>query len=517
MGAEQRSGRTAVQGTVDRLRHWVRTTLQGYFTVLGMSIVLLSLLHAYMSTAAVEEASNDLDQIVNKHVPIVDASQGMLQTVFDISTHAADYLMIAEPGAPEPCVIEALDRQVGTLSVHECIDRNIRAETMRFDIALYKAAHVPTSSTEEKAAEPAIENIAAAFQEYMSLIDRMRYEYRQAKVKSDRHDQHIQRAYQAYRGATDVLHSEPSLSTSTRGSTLLLAAGAPACTLDGKQVSAEDWLFGNMETVLRCLNNTTKEDLDAKYREVNNELHRSQSYVTVVALLLCSLLLVTAVRMAEVTHRRINVGLAIALLIGLGSSIAVLHKLNTLSAEGEGFARLVTHSYQSVYDAAHLKRYATAANADESRWLIATAFNDRAEAERWQTDWVAKTRKIRKDIEALKRNRRWPAEDEPLNTLEQGWKTYYVLDAQIRAIAKDRADPNGLVKAERVSTEGSDVVFEGFIAAADRLQKINDEVFQQTRKQAEANISGAQTISMVLFPLAGLVAIWGISLRWKDF
>ena len=98
------------------------------------------------------------------------------------------------------------------------------------------------------------------------------------------------------------------------------------------------------------------------------------------------------------THRVLNPGLLPAALVALILGLSLLGLVNTLGKVGDhtainadpvvnidqagqidgAFYQMVRDDYDSVYDAAILTRYATDANADESRWLIAQEFNDQA-------------------------------------------------------------------------------------------------------------------------------------------
>jgi len=178
---------------------------------------------------------------------------------------------------------------------------------------------------------------------------------------------------------------------------------------------------------------------------------------------------------------------------------------------------MVSEDYNSVYYAAQLKHYGTAANADESRWLIAQEFGDQAAADHWQQDWLDNTSRVTKLIILAQNNRTWPEEDQPLAAMQTNWNSYHTIDGQIRAAARKMSDPQRIITAERISTGISNQTFGKFTDAIDQLSFVDRSHFDQTYTSEAANLTLYTTLGLVLFPLIGLVAAWGVSRRFKDF
>jgi hypothetical protein len=173
----------------------------------------------------------------------------------------------------------------------------------------------------------------------------------------------------------------------------------------------------------------------------------------------------------------------------------------------------VRDSYDSVYYTAILKRVGTAANADESRWLVATQFGDQVGANRWFTSWQANTAEVQTYIDRAIANETYPEGREPLSVIQRDWGAYYALDAQIRQAAV----ASGMGAAEQISTGPSNQAFGVFTATVDRLSAANRSYFDRIFQDTQATLNRDILVSMILFPLVGLAAAWGMYMRLKDF
>ncbi len=114
-------------------------------------------------------------------------------------------------------------------------------------------------------------------------------------------------------------------------------------------------------------------------------------------------------------------------------------------------------------------------------------------------------------------NRTWPEEDQPLAAMQANWNSYFTIDRQIRAAARNTSDPQRIITAERISTGISNQTFGKFTDAIDQLSLVNRSYFNRTYASEATNLTLYTTLSLVLFPLIGLVAAWGVSRRFKDF
>ena len=500
---------------IDRLRRSMPATLRGQFAALGAISILLCLVSALASALAISEARKDLGVIADKTVPVVDAAQNMMQSAFELSGYAADYLATAPLANREPCRITASQPQVGSITVHECSDRNIDAQVAKFNQQLFKAANKAIFPGEPIA----IQRITAGFETLTAQLALMRDAYRTATSRSDPRDDQVadphsepmRKSYAAFQMAIAALQTQKWPAQNTAGLAI------PSCDVDTAILPGTDWPFDTLEYTMRCLSKTNKVHLDNAFNETLGEQRKNLIVAIICGVLLCGFLLATTWRMATVTHRIVNPGLTLALLLGIAGSSLEVYRFYYFSGKDGLFHIMVQDAYESYYRSIHLKQYALAANADESRWLVAKAFDDEQAATRWYQDWQFRTSRVQDDIQKLKAQRTWPAEDAPLRDLANNWTAYAATDRQIRATASNVADPAHIVNAERLSTGASNTTFAGVLDAADRLAAINYTMYNGAQQRITASINSLAQIGLWLFCLAALAAAGGIYARWKDF
>jgi hypothetical protein len=104
----------------------------------------------------------------------------------------------------------------------------------------------------------------------------------------------------------------------------------------------------------------------------------------------------------------------------------------------------------------------------------------------------------------------------PLADIDTFWRQYHALDGQIRSLATQPEDPARLLKAEALSTGASNRAFSAFTAAVDRLGQANHAHYLLTLNATQGALARDFWFSLLLFPLAGLLATWGIVARLKD-
>jgi fructosamine-3-kinase len=101
--------------------------------------------------------------------------------------------------------------------------------------------------------------------------------------------------------------------------------------------------------------------------------------------------------------------------------------------------------------------------------------------------------------------------------MQTNWNGYFTIDGRIRAAARNTGDPQRIITAERISTGISNQTFGKFTDAVDQFRLVDRGHFDQTYTSESANLALFTTLGLVLFPLIGLVAVWGASRRLKDF
>jgi len=498
-----------------RLWQQTRTTLKGQFILLAIGILLLALLAALIVTQAFRQSYTDLDTIANGSVPSVDAAQAMSQYIEDIDAKAADYLAAASLTEKTPCTIIGSGRSVSNLTGHDCDQVNIDAELTLANQQLYLAIHNVTYPGERTA----VQRITAGFEEYSADIAVEQHEYALAASKTNPNDEHLQRARQAYTNATNVLNvritRQPTLDT--HGNPLYDEANIPSCTIEGKSIAARAWPLGSLQQNIDCLSSINKGFLDNAYNDTINFLGGSILGIGILCLVFCGLLIFTSTRIALVTHRILNIWLVVATVVALVFSITIMSSFIGMSGRHGVFGSLVKDDYDSVYYAALLKRYGTAANADESRWLIAVDFGDKTEIDRWQQDWYTNKAHVATLIKQAVANRTYPQEDQPLADMQSYWGVYTSIDPQIRALANTTTNPNRIHDAQELSTGKSNDNFYKFTTVVDQLSTANRDYYNRTYRTTDDTITRFIPLCIGLFPLLGLLAVWGTFRRLKDF
>jgi hypothetical protein len=494
-------------------------TLRGQFLAHAGLIFLLALSLAVAVSQSFSRASDDLNTIASGSIPSVDAAQAMAQYIEDIDARSADYLATAALTQDEPCYIVG-DKSGSSrmLTIHDCDDRNIDTEIILLNSSLFEATHNVSYPGERTA----IDRITAGIEEYIADISEMRYEYQQVPNKADIQNIHMQNAYKAYLAATNVLHAHINLqpTTSSTGDIAFNEpeASIPDCAVNGQKLSPRQWVvMGSIEDNITCLNTINKDHLDTAYNDTVGFLGFNTLLYGGLCLVLCILLAVLTIRMIVITHRIINLGLTLALLAGIVFSIFAVGLFADMSGRHGAYGQMVKDDYDSIYYAAQLKHYGTAANADESRWLIALAFNDQSQVERWATDWQSNTAQVRQLIQRAHTNRTWPEEDQPLADISSGWSNYFAIDGQIRAAANKTSDKNHIANAELLSTGDSNRAFGKFSDAVDALGAANRLHYNATLASTQQALQLYFWLSVLLFPLIGLATIWGVTSRLKDF
>lgn len=507
----------------NKLWKQARTTLKGQFIVQALFAVLLTIGLATYVSQMLSRAYTDLDTIQHGSIPSVDAAQAMAQYIDDLDAKSADYLATGGLTNQIPCSILGTDQAPVTLTVHECDAHTIDAEISLANQQLFNAAHNVTYPGERTA----IERITAGFQEYIANVSLMRSEYQQAASKTNPHDTHLKLAYQAYKAANAVLQQRISLPllTNARGALIFNEPFVPSCQIGGRTLQPSEWANGSIEDNIDCLSFLNKSHLDQAYQDTLKFLFPTLLLVGAFCLLVCLLLVFAFGRMAVITHRIFNPGLALAVVAAGVLSITCLGLFTGMYGQPDqqdaskhgAFQQLVKDDYDSIYSTALLKRAGTNANADESRWLIALEFGDQAAVDHWQADWQQNTQRIRDLMLRAKGNQTWVEELQPLSDMQTSWDQYAAIDPRIRSLAKDATKPTPLLDAEKLSTGDSNTAFGKFLDAVDRLSKANRDHGDATSASTQQALMFSIPLTALLFPLIGLIAAWGISRRFKDF
>lgn len=510
-----------------RLWQQASRTLKGQFILLASLSMLLALGLALFISLSFLRSADDLSTIAQGSILSIDAAQAMAQLIADIDAKTADYLATAGLTEQVPCSVVSAQNQTvdrGQQTVHDCDKLNIDAEILLANQQLFNVAHNVTYPGERTA----VERITEGFEEYIGHQTVMLHEYDLATSKTEPNDEHLMRAYQAYMQASNVLHVKIERQPSGQNSTAVIQfseQNVPSCqitkpidsSVSSHVLPPSQWVLGSLEMNLDCLSSINKQHLDQAHDDTVGFLGITRWSLIVFCVIFCALLLFSIWRMTAITHRVINPSLTIALLTGVIFSIVIVSFFGKLDGRHGAYGQMVKDDYDSVYYATELNRYSTNANADESRWLIALTFQDQNAANLWAADWGTNTVYVHNLITRAHANRTWPEEDQPLADMDKQWSTYSHIDAQIRTTANNVAMPTHLLDAERLSTGTSNQAFESFTDAVNRLRMANYDHYNATLKEIQGTLQTLIPLSTLLFPFTGLLAVWGISRRLRDF
>lgn len=516
-------GITPAQPTASNRPARTVKTLRGRFLWQAGLILLLASIMTVIGATSLNRASNDLNTITSGSIPSVNYAQAISQLISSIDAQAADYLATAGLTDQTSCtIVDSADTPM--LTVHDCDERNIDAETVLVNEQLFNAAHNTTYPGEQTA----VERISVGLESYLGDIHQMRVDYGLAKSKTDPNDPFLQQAYQAYLAGSTILHDNINLPTvNTSQIPFDTESSLPSCQSDDGSIfySADQWTQSGLTVALTCLSYINYTALTNANSDTNNFLSGSFWSLTIWGLLFCGLLVFSTGSMMATTHRVINPGLLPATLIAIVLSFNMVGLVGNVGQQSHShqalqdgaFQQMVMDDYQSVYDAALLNRYATDANADESRWLIAQEFNDQLNISHWQQDWENNAAHVQSLMQQANNNQTWPEEVQPLKDMSTFWNQYDAIDGQIRAAENKQNDPNHTLTAEKLSTGESNIDFNAFTSAVQQLSNANQLHYNSTLGETSSALMLYFVLSLVLFPLAGLLGAWGIWLRLKDF
>jgi len=490
--------------------------------MLAILLFLSSLGMTLLVSQQLQTAHDELNTIAIKSVPSVDAAQRLLELVQDVDAKAADYVAAAAITDTHPCHISGTNQVVPNQTYQECDARNIDAELVLADKELYQAirnARYPGEQT-------ALDRIAAGLDEYKADIMISRHEYELAGTNFDPTNVHLINAKNAYYDAKNVLSvqitGKPVPDPNDEKS-----SDIPPCTLNvrtsssitSSTLSAQAWPGGSLEENVACLTSINKQHLDDAYNQAVAHLDLTLAIISIASIAFCALLIFTIWRVTRVTHYVVHFTLLLVTLTSIVFSILAVTEVTSLSGQQGTFKVMVTVKYDTLYYSSLIQEYVTAANADESRWLIAATFNDQKQILQWQNDWEFNKATVIGLILQVEDNHTGSAQDKPLADMLQHWKNYINIDPQIRAKASDIYLPlyNRIKNAQTLRLSNSNEEFLAVLDAVSHLDIINRSDMNSAYSKANNFLTIYVPLCFVLFPLVGILAGGSLLRRTRDF
>jgi len=191
----------------------------------------------------------------------------------------------------------------------------------------------------------------------------------------------------------------------------------------------------------------------------------------------------------------------------------------SLYGQQGAFKVMLKDAYNTVYKSEQILQYATAANADESRWLIAVTFNDQDQIDRWQQDWYNNRGEVSTLIKQVQANSTLSEGDKALTSMQLHWTNYITIDPQIRLKAKNTSKPlyNRILDAQALSLGASNDNFFAFSNDVANLSQVNEDYLNSTYSTANSFLTNYIPLCFILFPLVGIFASWSVIRRTGDF
>jgi hypothetical protein len=497
-------------------------TLKGQFIVLAVLLFLSSLGMMLVAQQHLQQTHDAFYTIVVKSVPNVDAAQRLLQYVEDVDAKSADYIAAATLTDTHPCQIIGTTRvEPKPLTYHDCDALNIDAELTLANKELYKDIRNATYPGEHTA----LNRILAGLDEYKSDVMISRHEFEMAGTNFAPTNKHLINAKNAYYAATNVINvqimSKPVPDASDETNIPPCMVNVRTSTgISTRILSAQEWPKGGLEQNIACLTSINKQHLNDAYKQTEETLGYTLLLLSILSVIFCSLLIYTVWRITLLMHYVIHFTLGLVTLASIIFSVLVVANYANFYGQQGTFKVMVENAYNNVYTSEIILQYATAANADESRWLIAVTFNDRDQIDRWQQDWYHNRDKTTSLIQQAQANRTWPEENKPVADMQSHWKKYTDIDPQIRALATNTTKTPSLyqriLNAQAVSLGPSNGEFFPFSDAVASLSQVNESNLQRIYNQSDGFLTTYIPLCFVLFPLVGVLADWSVLRRTKD-
>jgi hypothetical protein len=490
------------------------TMLRGQFLSFIVALLFLAALTALIVAQSASRAYNDLGALGQESIPSVDAAQTIASTLEDANARAANYLLPSSLTASAPCVLATTGLSIGTLTTHECDSRDIDADLALVNSELYSAS--ATHSTAYRGERTAIEQTQLGLEEYVADIDLMRYEFAQATNNTLPSDPHMQQAYNAYKAATSVLYQQvvpPSAGYTLDAESVPLNL-LPVCILNGQTFSPQQWTGGGIEQNVGCLSFIGKTHLDQAYQDTVKFVGISLGLIFGSCIYSCILLFWATWSMSATTHRLINPGLTLALLIALVFTGIALSDFNVMYGQRGDFA-VIKNDYSLVYTVANVQRYSTAAQAAQERWLLALTFNNQPDAAIWQGEQAKDMQMATTLLRSIGQNVITPQADSLLLSMQRNWKTYQAASTQVDAAAH-AGDAAAIAAADHLDSGQAEPAFRQFRASVLQFSQNTRADYSKAFTDTQGMFQLLTTWCALAFLLAGLIGAVGIAVRLRE-
>ena len=490
----------------------VRKSLKTIHWRNSVTVVLLIFMTFSLSwfiEAQISRAISDVHTVAYDSIPSVDAAERLISLVQVYDATDADWLSAAALTTLHPCILPDSTNSVGMLTYHDCDAMKFPIVREDINTQLYAATRNVTYPGEETA----IRHIQTGLEEYFSASEKMKENFTNAGVATGAaHQLLLNQAYADYQESQDILTAKVVTTPLD-----FPEQDVPSCTLPGTNVTlrATVWTNGSLQTAVRCLAAINSAHLASGFTD-------SQSFLTLSALLTAAsslvfllFLLVGLLRIVFLAKRPFslyNIFMFIGLLLAFTGCFMGYTTLTSLSGNHGNIHRMVIDDRKSIDATRRISVYGTAANDDESRFLIAVNFKDTAAQQQWWLDWLANKAQVKADLLVAKGNITYhPAEDIAYAGMDKWWSQYTAIDGQIRnAIAVSNPnDPHRVLPAQAISLGISNDAFGQFMSYNDQLANVNLGDYNRTLSAIQNQLQLSMWLMLICLPLAGLLTLSG--------
>jgi hypothetical protein len=486
------------------------TTLRGRFVFFAFIIAVLATITAATILLSSLRANADLHTI-NK--PSVDAAQAIVPYIENVDAQSANFLANTSSSDIHPCVITSIDgqtadQQLGNLSIHDCANRTIDADLQKINQQIYLAGHNVSFAGESTA----IQQTETGLEEYVSDINLMRNEYSLATSTHSANDPHMRNAYRYSLAASTILHQQIA---SLNPGVAVIEPNQPSCTLGKTTLPAQTWPNGGIEQNVSCLSAISKANLDASYTDTVKFVGISLGLVFGLCIYSCIFLLWATWSMAATTHRLLNIGLVVALLVAIALTSVVLSDFDAIYGYKGNFS-VIQNDYSTVYNAGLLQQESSDANTDQARWLLALQYKD-TNANQWYTNWQSENTLVRSSLQTIGKNSNQSA---LYNNMQQAWNQNASQGQQVASMVRSNdgtINTGNIPTAEASFTNTVNTSFQTFLQATNHYSSTYSGQYTTLFNHTNALLNSLMTWCAAAFLLLGFVAAWGITRRLKDF
>jgi hypothetical protein len=329
-------------------------TLAGQFSSLVLLTVVLAAIALFISYQVLTQTEANFKTIISDSAPSIIASQKLGQAMQDADAAAANYQLFSriDVSSPDfnPDVYGTPKDPNCKAGLRACTWEDFLDARQQVNDALFNARKNITYPGEADA----INTISTRFLDYVGRINVMKYELDAG---------HREIALAAYKSADDLLRGN------LNNVTLDAQGHSPEeiMALSGWQMFDTTEPYLGINANIEKLTEINQNALTTAANDASNSINLNIIIVGMVVALLIICLAFICIRHASITHRIINPGYTVALLIAVAVLGILLVKLNNAK---DDYKTVALDSFASIKASAIAREIAADSNTDESRLLL---------------------------------------------------------------------------------------------------------------------------------------------------